>query len=189
MNSLGIENYGIYNVVGGVVSLFSCLKNSMITATQRYMTFEIGRGDSMRLNSVFSSSLLIHLGIGVMVLLLCESIGVWFLNHKMVIPQDRLFAANIVFHLSVLDLFLNLLSVPYNAIIIAFEKMSAFAYISIVNVILKLLIAFMLFLSPIDILVWYAILMLIVSILNNWIYWLYCKKNIKNISINRSNII
>lgn len=188
LNSLGIENYGIYNVVGGVVSLFSCLKNSMITATQRYMTFEIGRGDSMRLNSVFSSSLLIHLGIGVMVLLLCESIGVWFLNHKMVIPQDRLFAANIVFHLSVLDLFLNLLNVPYNAIIIAFEKMSAFAYISIVNVILKLLIAFMLFLSPIDILVWYAILMLIVSILNNWIYWLYCKKNIKNISFNRSNI-
>lgn len=177
LNTLGIEDYGIYNVVGGVVSLFSCLSGSMVSATQRFMTFEIGRGDNKELNSVFSCSLLVHLIISLLIIVVSEPIGLWFITHKMVIPPERLYAACWVFHLSVLALFGDLLYIPYNALVVSYERMKAFAYISIVNVSLKLLVALLLTYSPMDKLVFYASLMSAISFLSGIIYWRYCYDN------------
>ncbi|MCI5854036.1 MAG: MATE family efflux transporter, partial [Prevotella sp.] len=131
LGALGVEDYGIYNVVGGVVAMFSMLSGSLSAAISRFITFELGTGNNEKLKRVFSSSVTIQMGLSAIILVLAETVGLWFLNNKMVIPESRMYAANWVFQLSLLTFVINLISIPYNAAIIAHERMSAFAYISI----------------------------------------------------------
>lgn len=174
---LGIKDYGVYNVVGGVVMMFSFLNNCMSTSTQRFMTFALGKGDFKRLKDVFSASLNIHIVIGLIIVLLAETIGLWFVNNKLVIPEDRMIAANWVYQFSILTFCVNIIQVPYNAVLIAHEKMNVYAYISIIEVILKLCIVYLLIIVSNDKLIVYGILVFCVQLLIRAIYQIYCKRN------------
>ena len=174
---LGVEDFGIYNVVGGVVAMFSVISGSLSAAISRFITYELGKGDKDKLIKIFSSSVTIQLGLGLIIFILAEAVGVWFLNNKMTIPASRIYAANWVFQLSILTFIINLISVPYNAAIIAHEKMSAFAYISILEVMAKLIIVYMLLWSPFDKLIFYAILMASVALIIRFVYGYYCRRH------------
>lgn len=162
--SLGVEDFGIYNVVGGVVGMFGFLNGSMASTTQRFLNYALGKGDTVYLNKIFSLAFFIHLGIAVIVLVLCETVGLWFLNHKLVIPDNRMFAANIVFQVSMISSFLAILGTVFNGCIIAHEKMEYYAYVSIYDTITKLLIAFFISIVSFDRLIFYAVLLSLVSI-------------------------
>ena len=177
LNALGVVDYGIYNVVGGIVTMFAFMKGALVTSTQRYLTFELGRGDIKQLRIVFSTSIQIHLILSIIILLLGESIGLWFLYEKMIIPEERFYAAMWVYQLSILTMIVQIMSVPYNSTIIAHERMGVFALISVVEVVLNLLIAYMLLISSIDKLILYAILYTLVQVIIRFIYSLYCSKN------------
>lgn len=177
LNALGIEDFGIYNVVGGVVAMFSVLSGSLSAAISRFITYELGKGNQENLNKIFSSAVTIQLGLAGIIILLAETIGIWFLNVKMNIPEERMEAANWVFQFSILTFAINLISVPYNASIIAHEKMSAFAYISILEAVGKLTIAYLIAISPIDKLIFYAILMCVVALVVRLAYGNYCKRH------------
>ncbi len=174
---LGIEDFGVYNVVGGIVSMFAFINGGMVAATQRYITFEIGSGNKEKLKQVFSTSLQIHAIISVLIIILGETVGLWFLLEKMIIPDDRMTAAMWVYQCSIIACVVNIMSIPYNADIVAHEKMSVFAYISIIDVVLKLLIVYLLILSLFDKLIVYAVLLLIVQLLIRSVYTRYCKKH------------
>ena len=177
LNALGIEDFGIYNVVGGVVAMFTVLSGSLSAAISRFITYELGKGNQENLNKIFSSAVTIQIGLTGIIILLAETIGIWFLNVKMNIPEIRMEAANWVFQFSILTFAINLISVPYNASIIAHEKMSAFAYISILEAIGKLAIAYLIVVSPMDKLIFYAILMCIVALIVRFTYGNYCKRH------------
>lgn len=177
LNALGVEDFGIYNVVGGVVSMFTVISGSLSAAISRFITYELGKGDQSKLNKIFSASVTIQLLLSLIIVVLIESVGVWFLNAKMTIPADRVTAANWVLQFSIITFVINLISVPYNAAIIAHERMSAFAYISILEAIGKLAIAFFIMWSPIDKLIYYAILMCTVAVIVRLTYGHYCKKH------------
>lgn len=177
LQNLGVEDFGIYNVVGGVVAMFSLLSGSLSAAISRFFTYELGKGNVANLKKIFSSAISIQLILSVVIIILAETIGVWFLNNKMNIPEIRLDSANWVLHLSIATFCVNLLSVPYNAAIIAHERMSAFAYVSVFEVLGKLVIALGITFSPIDKLCFYAILMCLVSLVIRLIYGWYCKRH------------
>lgn len=177
LKQLGVEDYGIYNVVGGVVTMFSVISASLSSSISRFITFELGKKDENRLQIIFSTSVNIQFFISLIILLLGECVGVWFLNSKMSIPTERLVAANWVLQCSLITFCINLISVPYNALIIAHERMSAFAYISILEAVFKLAICYMLTISSIDKLIAYAVLMAIVALLIRLMYGVYCSKN------------
>lgn len=177
LNTLGVEDYGIYNVVGGIVVLFSVISGSLSAAISRFITYELGKGESEKLNRIFSASVTIQLVLSLIIVILIESIGVWFLNEKMTIPPERMSAANWVLQFSIITFVINLVSVPYNAAIIAHEKMSAFAYISILEAGGRLGVAFLILVSPIDRLVFYAILMCVVAVVVRVAYGGYCKRH------------
>lgn len=177
LNTLGVEDYGVYNVVGGVVAMFALFTGSLSAAISRFLTYELGKGNVHKLNVVFSTSVTIQLVLAIVVSLLAEIGGVWFLNTHMNIPADRMNAANWVLQFSILTFAINLVSVPYNAAIIAHEKMSAFAYISILEVILKLVVAYTLYVSPIDKLKTYAFLLALVALIIRFVYSIYCSRN------------
>lgn len=177
LKALGIEDFGIYNVVGGVVAMFGIISGSLSAAISRFIAFELGKGDFDRLKKIFCTSVNIQIILIGIITILMETIGIWFLNNKMVIPEERLTAANWVFQFSVITFALNLLCVPYNAVIIAHEKMSAFAYISIVDCILKLLVALIITFNPFDRLIYYGLLIMIVGLLNRIIYAVYSKRH------------
>ena len=177
LNTLGVEDYGIYNVVGGLVSMFGLLNGSMSSATQRYITFELGKGDGKSLNKIFSLSLQIHALIAIVTVLLVESVGLWFLYNKMTIPPERMTAAFWVLQASALTFIFSIMSVPYNADIIAHERMSAFAYISIIEAVLKLAIVYMLLVVPFDKLIVYAILLAVVQLSIQFCYMVYCHRH------------
>lgn len=176
LNTLGVEDYGIYNVVGGIIAMFTFLNASMSGATSRFLTYEIGHGDSQKLKDTFSSALIIHIGIAIVIFIIAETIGLWFLTNKLVIPEDRMFAAHIVYQFSILSMMINVTQVPYNAAIIAHEHMDVYAYVELLNVFLKLGIIYLLLISNIDKLILYGILVFIVSLLIAMIYRLYCIK-------------
>ena len=177
LNALGVEDFGIYNVVGGVVAMFTVISGSLSAAISRFITYELGKGDQSKLNRIFSASVTIQLLLSLIIVVLIESVGVWFLNTKMTIPLERMTAANWVLQFSIITFVINLISIPYNAAIIAHERMSAFAYISILEAICKLVIAFLIMASPMDKLVFYAILMCVVSVIVRFTYGHYCKKH------------
>lgn len=177
LHALGVDDYGIYNVVGGVVAMFSVLSGSLNAAISRFITFELGAGNIEKIKKVFSSSITIQLVLALFFILLAETIGLWFLNYKMQIPLERLNAANWCFQLSIVTFAINLWSVPYNAAIIAHEKMSAFAYISILEGVGKLAIALCIEYNPFDRLVFYALLIALLSWILRLVYTNYCKKH------------
>ena len=177
LNTLGVNDFGIYNVVGGVVAMFSMLSGSLSSAITRFITYELGTGNQDNLRKIFSSSVTIQIGLATLIVLLAEAVGIWFLNVKMNIPDARIVAANWVFQFSILTFAINLISVPYNASIIAHERMSAFAYISILEALGKLAIAYLITISPMDRLIFYALLMCVVALLIRLVYGYYCKKH------------
>lgn len=179
LNTLGVEDFGIYTVVGGFVTMFGFLNNAMASATQRFLAFEIGRKDKVQLRNVFSMSVNIHFLIAFVIFILGETVGLWFVNTKLTIPPERLVAARWVYQFSILTLMVNMVSVPYNAMIIAHERMNVFAWVSIAEVSLKLFIVFMLQWFGFDKLKFYAILMFGVALLIRFIYGIYCNRKFK----------
>lgn len=177
LNVLGVDNFGIYNVVGGVVGMFNIVTTSLSQSISRYLTFELGRNNKERLRVIFCTSVNIQILMSLVIVILAEAIGVWFLNNKMNIPLERLYAANWVFQFSILAFIVNLISVPYNAALIAHEKMKAFAYVSILEALMKLVIAYLLYVSFMDKLITYAFLLLMVSVIIRIVYGQYCKRN------------
>ena len=177
LQSLGIEDYGTYNVIGGFVAMFSMLGGTLVTATQRFINVELGKKEKGNTNEVFCTAMGIHIILAAVLFLAFETFGVWFLNYKMNIPEGRMFAANMVFQCSILAFLLNIICMPYNAIIIAYEHMKAFAYISLYDVIVKLLISYVLFLFLYDRLIIYAVLLLLLAISERSIYSIYCRRH------------
>ncbi len=177
LNTLGVEDYGIYNVVGGVVTMFAFLNSAMSSATQRFLSFEIGKGDFVQLRKTFNATQIIHIGIAVIIFILAETAGLWFLKNYLVIPSERLEAAIWVYHFSVFSFMVSIIQVPYNATIIAHERMNVYAYVSIIEVLLKLLIVFMLTWITYDKLKLYGILHFSVVIVIAVIYRIYTRKN------------
>lgn len=177
LDALGVDDYGIYNVVGGVVATFAVVSNALSSAISRFITYELGKGNSTRLNRIFSASITIQLLLAIIVAVVMETIGIWFLNTQMAIPSSRSTAANWTLQLSIVTFVINLISVPYNATIIAHERMSAFAYISIIEGLGKLLVAYLIMASPFDRLVLYAILMCVVAASVRFIYGNYCTRH------------
>lgn len=175
--ALGISDYGIYNVVGGFVAMFGLISNSLSSSVSRFLTFELGTGDKVKLKKTFCSAVTIQITMALGILLLLEIIGVWYLNNRMTIDPERLQAANWVFQFSALVFCINIISVPYNASIIAHEKMSAFAYISILEAILKLGVCYLIQISRFDRLITYSFLLMLVAIMLRLIYGIYCKRH------------
>lgn len=177
LNALGVIDFGIYGVVGGVVSMFYIVSNALIGSINRYLAFEIGTNNQERLNKIFCTAKGIQYIIAGIVFVLAETIGLWFLNYKLVIPSERLIAANWIYQFSTLSFCLDLMVIPYTADIIAHEKMSAFAYISILTAIGKLIVAWTIMISPIDRLIWFGAFILLNSTIIRSIYIYYCKKH------------
>lgn len=175
---LGVDDFGLYNVIGGVVTMFSLISGSLSSSISRFLTFELGKGDKTQLQKIFSTSINIQVIISLIIFVLSEVIGMWFLNTQMTISEERLDAANWVLQCSIFTFIINLISIPYNASIIAYERMKVFAYISILEVSLKLVVVYLLMVAPFDKLKAYACLLLAVSLLIRFIYGLYCKRNI-----------
>ncbi|WP_345026936.1 hypothetical protein [Ravibacter arvi] len=172
-----MSDYGIYNVVGGITLIFSFLNNSMSTATARFLTFEIGRCDSEKLTRTFSTATTIHLMIAAIVFLLGETVGLWFLENKLVIEPERLDAARWVYRFSIFSAAISIIQVPYSATIIAHERMKVYAYIEIFNTALKFVIVFFLAIWHFDQLVLYAVLIFCISIIILFTYYIYCIRN------------
>jgi O-antigen/teichoic acid export membrane protein len=176
LNTLGVEDFGIYNVVGGIVIMFGFLNSAMAASTQRFLTFEMDNGDIRQLNRIFSMSISIHAIIAILVLILSETVGLWFLNTKLNIPLERMAAANWVYQFSIFAFIVTVLNVPYSAVIIAHERMKIYAYLGILEVVLKLLIVFMLVWFGFDKLIFYAVLVFAVTLLIRITYTIYCQQ-------------
>ena len=170
LSTLGVLDYGIYNVVGGVVGMFALLSNTMASASQRFFAFELGRNDFLQLKKTFALTVTIYLIIALIVIVLAETIGLWFLNHKMVIPINRLAAANWIYQFTIFSFVVSIITIPYNAAIIARENMKVYAYVSIIEVTLKLLIVYLLVLFTFDKLKLYGLLMFATSCMISSIY-------------------
>ncbi|WP_417315554.1 lipopolysaccharide biosynthesis protein [Cycloclasticus pugetii] len=180
LQALGIDDFGIYHVVAGFVTMLGFLNSAMASATQRFLAFELGKPGDKDMPGIFSMSMNIHMLIALFVLILGETVGLWFVRTQMTIPADRLFAAEWVFHLTLLSFMLTIISVPYNALIIANERMSVFAWVSIIDVTLKLLIVFMLGWFGVDKLILYGLLTLLVVIVVFITYRTYCNCKFKD---------
>ncbi len=179
LNTLGVQDFGLYNVVAGFVTMFTFINTAMASATQRYLNFELGKNNDERLRKVFSTSVNIHAVISLVILLLAETVGLWFVYTQLTIPNGRMDAVLWVYQCAILSTIVLVMSVPYNAAIIAHEKMGAFAYISVAEVTLKLLIVYMLTIGDFDKLKLYAILMLAVQVFVRIIYGWYSGKHFK----------
>lgn len=177
LEQLGVNDYGVYNVVGGIVSMFTLVSASMTSAINRFLSFELGKQNESRLADVFSTAVSIQLLLGLGVALLIEAGGVWFLNAKMNISPERMTAANWVLQFSIVTFVVNMISVPYNACIVAHERMTAFAYISVLEVLMKLGVAMLLYVKLLDSLIWYALLLMITSIIIRAVYNRYCSRH------------
>lgn len=176
LNTLGVEDFGIYNVVAGVIVLFTFINGALAIASQRYISFAIGKGDSTEIRQVFSMSITSHVAIALTVFFIAETIG-RFLLWKLNFPVDRYDAIEWLYQLSVLTCIVSIIRIPYNAMIIANEKMLFYAWVSIIEVIFKLIIVFILIITTEDKLIVYALLLLSVTIITNFIYHYYCRRN------------
>lgn len=180
LDALGVVDYGVYNVVGGVVTIFAFLNSSLAQATQRFIAFGIEKETIEKQRKTFSMLLNVHILIAILIFILCETIGLWFFYNKLVIPIDRLNSAFWVMQCSIISLLISVTQVPYNATIFGHEKMNAYAYISIIEVLLKLVIVFILKFCSSDKLLLYGLLVMIVQIIIAFIYRFYCKINFQN---------
>lgn len=177
LSTLGVTDFGIYNVVGGVVAMMGILNGAMAVSTQRYITFELGKGNIVRLKQVFSICFLIFILLSAIVVILAETIGLWFLYNKMIIPEDRMIAANWVYQFSILSCISSLITTPYNATIIAHERMNIYAYVGIIEALLKLGIVYLLLIIPADRLSTYGLLMFASQCLISCLYITYCLRH------------
>ena len=176
LNTLGVEDYGVYNVVGGVVAMFSIISSSLSGSVSRFLTFEIGREDMRRLKEIFSTSIIVQTAMAVGIVVVMEFVGVWFLNHKMNIPPGRMVSANFVLQCSIVSFALGLINTPFSALIVAHERFGIFAYLTLSDSILKLLVVYLLYISPFDKLKTYATLLLAVTVLVQIVYFIYCRR-------------
>jgi len=179
LDVLGVEDFGVYNVVGGVVTLFAFFNSAMSSATQRFFSFELGRQDYAKLKQTFNATVNIHIVIAIVVFLLAETIGLWFVNNHLVLPEERFETVQWVYHFSVATFVTGIIKVPYNALIIAHERMVTYAYLSIIEVVLKLLIVYLLVVISVDKLVLYAILVFMVTLVIAGVYVMYCIRQFK----------
>lgn len=174
LNSLGEVDFGLNNVVGGITAMFGFLHGCLGAATSRFITFELGRRNFVALNKIFNVALVVHVAIAFIIVILCETVGLWFFYHKMIIPEERLGAAMLVYQLSIIGTPLFLSQVPYNATLIAHENMKIYAYFTMVDGLFKLLIAYLLYIAPFDKLVFYASLTFLQSLVGLVFYRIYC---------------
>lgn len=177
LRELGVNDYGLYNVIGGVVLLFSSLKTIFSSAIQRFINYEKGHGALERIQEIFSVGVYIHLGVSILFLVLVEAAGLWYISNKLVVDPNRISAAYWVLHFSVLSSIVMIMTIPYDALIIANEKMNFFAYVSIIDGILRLLIVFCLFYFEFDKLKLYSVLVFLVSLIIRFINIGYCKRH------------
>lgn len=177
LQTLGVVDYGIYGVIGGVLGMFSFFNSSMSGATSRFLTYELGKGDTDKLKRTFSTAMIIHCAIAILVAILCETIGIWFIREELVIPAERMDAALWVFQFSILSMIVSVMQVPYNASIFSHERMDIYAYLEIGNSLLKLLIVYLLVVGDLDKLILYAILQFGVTLLIAMLYRLYCVRS------------
>lgn len=182
LQALGVEDYGVYNAVAGFIAMFSMISSSIAGAISRFITFVLGQGNKQKLKKVFSTAIIIQLALAIIVALLVEIFGVWFLNTHMTIPEGRVVAANWVLQFALVTFILNLWSTPYNASLIAHERMDAFAYIGIFEGCANLAIAFFVMYSSFDRLIIYGALMCLVALVTRLIYNIYCKKHFEECS-------
>lgn len=177
LQALGVEDYGINSVIAGFLSMFGIITSSMSSAISRFITVELGKGDNQKLKQVFSTSVSVQLFMGAILMILIETFGMWFVISKMQIPEGREYAAQWCLHCAAITTLISLVNVPFNAVIVAHEKMSTFAYVSILEAILKLAICYAIYISPIDKLITYACLGVVVSLIIRFVYWIYCKSH------------
>lgn len=177
LDALGVEDYGIHNIIAGIVTMLSFLTTTMSSTTQRFLTFEMPKNDSEALRKVFSTSINIHFLIAGFTLVIGETIGLWFLNHEMSIPYNRLYAANWIFQLTLVSTVISICSTPYNASVVAHERMDIFAYISILEIILKFIAVVLLFIIDGDRLILYSLFLLFTVLIIRLTYGIYCRNN------------
>ena len=174
LDILGVVDYGLYNVVGGVVTMFAFMNRTLSTSSQRYFSIELARGDKERLSKWFCLNITTFLTIGIIIAVFLETVGLWFVNTHMTIPSERLFAANVVFQLSIISFLFHIISIPYLALVVAHEKMNVFAYVGILEALGRLVIVFILTLLTFDKLIIYGILILLLSVGTSMSYIIYC---------------
>lgn len=179
LHELGISDYGIYNVVGGIVAMFTFLSNAMSNAIQRFYSYEIGKNDSLKIQAIYKTSLIVQFIIACIVLVSSEIIGTWYIDNKINIPISRIFAAKWILHFSIFSLIVIIFQAPYSALIIAKERMNYYAIVSVINAVLSLLIAIALKFASADKLIIYGALFFIVQLISFFAYFFYCKKNFK----------
>ena len=177
LDILGVVDYGIYNVVGGVVTMFTFMNRTLSTSSQRYFSIELARGDMERLSKWFCLNITSFMAIGLIITFFLETVGLWFLNTQMTIPQERLTAANVVYQLSIISFLFQIISVPYLALVIAHEKMNVFAYVGVIEALGKVVIVFILMMLTYDKLIIYGILILLLSAGTSMSYIIYCWKH------------
>ncbi|MDX4975387.1 hypothetical protein ACPDHN_10965 [Myroides odoratimimus] len=175
---LGVDDFGLYNVVGGIVAMLTFINSAMSSATQRFLSISLVSENIEEAKNVFNAAMMIHIGISIIFLIIAETLGLWFVLNKINIPEGRYFAAQIVYHFSVVSAIISFINVPYNASLVASEKMAAFAYISVAEAFLKLLVAFSLVYFSKDKLILYSILICGVQIVIRFLYYIYCKRNV-----------
>ncbi len=164
LQALGIDDFGIYQTVGGIVGLLSFVNGALATGSSRFITYELGSGDNEKLRKTFSSTLSVHIILALVIFVLAETLGLWFLNEKLNVPQSRLYAANWVYQISIITAILDITQVPYTAEIISHEKMDVYAYVGIYEVITKLIVCYLLYLGSFDKLIFYAFLLFLSSL-------------------------
>lgn len=177
LQTLGVEDYGIYGLVGGIVAMMGFLNASMSSASSRFITYDLGLGNSELLKQTFNTAFQSHLIIAFVVVLFAETIGLWIVNNKLVIPQERLFAAHCIYQLSILSAFVSITQAPYSAVILSHEQMDIYAWLEILNVVLKLIIVWLLQLTTNDKLIFYSFLTFAVTVVIRSIYRFYCHRN------------
>ena len=184
---LGVSDLGVYQVVAGIVALFTFVNGSLAGATSRFLAFELGKNDNQRLSKTFAATLNVHIITAGILFFVCETVGLWFVNYKLNIPEGREFAANFVYQCSVMMTMLSLIQAPYNAAIIAHERMRMFAYVGILDTILKLVACYVLYITPFDRLVVYGLVLLLFTLIINLIYYIYCKHSFSECHFRWSN--
>ena len=175
LDKLGVNDYGLFNAVAGVVGMLAFLNNTLAKGTSRFLTFELGNGNMDKLKRTFSTAFFSHIMLMIIMLVVLETAGIWFLNHKLVIPEDRLWAAHWVYQFSLVSMCISMVQVPYTSSIISHEDMSLYAYLSIGEAVAKLLIVYILSVSTFDKMVLYAALLSSVQLLTFGVYYVFCR--------------
>lgn len=183
LSTLGASDYGIYNVVGGFVAMLAYVNSTFVDATQRFISFSLGKGDIEELKKVFATSKATHYCLAFLILVVAETFGIWFINNHLNIDSNRLYAAHWVFQCSLISLIVTIISIPYNACIVAHEHMHVYAYVSIAEAILKLVVVYLLVISPFDHLITYAVLLVVVSLIVRLCYTIYCSRKFEECSV------